>query len=79
MREREGERESGAREGRKYAHHMNFQNFFTTKPLTRNHPFVAQKCSKTHLQQSKNQTIFRGCYSRTPASGEGEKEEWERE
>ena len=69
---REGIRGEGKENtGRKYARHMNIQKFLTMKPLTRNHSFVAQKCSKTHIQQSKNQQIFRGYYPRTPASWEG--------
>ena len=40
--------------GGKYVRHMNFQKFLMMKPSTRNHPLVAPKCSKTHLQQSKN-------------------------
>ena len=38
-----------------------------TKPSTRNHPFVAPKCSKTHihvLQQSKNPKNVPGRYPR---------------
>ena len=45
-RRREGVRGEGRKDrGRKYARHMNFQKFLTTKALTKKHPFVAPKCS----------------------------------
>ena len=53
------------------ARHMAFQKFLTTKPLIRNHPFVAPKCSKTHLQQSKIKKISGGNTHRPPLQGRG--------
>ena len=81
MGRREGIKGEGREDrGRKYARHMNFQKFLTTKLLTRNHPFVAQKCSKTHLQQGKNKKMS-GVLPPDPRfrGGRGKMEEWESE
>ena len=48
---REGRREGISGEGRedggrKYARHVNFQKFLTTKPLTRNHPLLLKNALK---------------------------------
>ena len=67
---REGIRGEGREDwGRKYVRHMNFQKFLTTKPSTRNHPFLASKCSKTHLQQSKNKNFLCGYYPQAMLQG----------
>ena len=75
IRRREGERESGdeGREdrGRKYARHVNFKKFLTTKPLTRNHPLLFQNALKlTYSKVKKNLTNP----LRTSALGKGR--EW---
>ena len=81
---REGRRKGIRGEGkeerwRKYARHMNFKKFLTKKSLTRNHPFVAPKSSKTHPQQSENQKMCRGTPGHPPQGRGGEKEGGESE
>ena len=73
---KEGIRGEGREDrGRKYTRHLKSQKFLTTKTLTRNHPFVAPKCSKTHLQQSKKQKISDGNTPGPPLQGRGKGKE----
>ena len=64
--------------GRKYARHMNFQKFLTTKPLTRNHPLLLKNTLKLTHSKVKTKKMFRGYYPGPPLQERGgEKEEGE--